>query len=125
MTLQARRGGEWETFAREPTEAFGRHGSRYWGIWSKVKVSPEGNTLLATWSTECENHYAFFIPAAGGKPRLVTGELDWESSPNSFGLGWSGDGRARVGVSGGCGDSAWRPGTYLIDPETRESEFVG
>ena len=88
-------------------------------------MSPDGKTLLATWSTECENHYAFFIPAAGGKPRLVTGKLDWDSSPNSFGIGWAADGRARVGVAGGCGGTDWTPGTYLIDPGTGESELVG
>jgi hypothetical protein len=125
MTLQVRRGDEWETIAREPAAAFKRHRSHYWGIWSKVKVSPDGKTLLATWSTECENHYAFFIPAAGGKPRLVTGKLDWDSSPNSFGIGWAHDGRARVGVGEGCGGADWTPGTYLIDPRTGESELVG
>jgi hypothetical protein len=126
MTLQVRRSGEWEIIAREPAGAFGRHGSHYWGIWSKVKLSPDGKTLLATWSAECDGAYAFFIPAAGGKPRLVTGKFDWSSSPMSNGIGWAPDGRARVEVFGeGCGGSGWTPGTYLIDPATGEHELVG
>jgi hypothetical protein len=125
MMLQARDGGSWRTITTEPPNAFKRHGSRYWGIWRAVWTSPDGRTLLAQWSTECENSYAFFIPAEGGKPRLVTGKLDWNTSPNSIPTGWSADGRARVHVDGGCGDSAWEPGDYLIDPVSGDAEFLG
>jgi hypothetical protein len=127
MTLQVRDGEEWKTLAREPARAFRRHGSgNYWGAWGTVKVSPDGKTLLATWLVECDTAYAFFIPAAGGKPRLVTGELDWDASPMSRGLGWAADGRARVDViTGGCGGGLeWTPGIYLIDPATGNRELV-
>jgi hypothetical protein len=66
------------------------------GHWAWAALSPDGSTLLAQWSAECEVPIAFFIPAGGGEPRVVTGEDDWATSPTSIALGWTTDGRAIV-----------------------------
>jgi hypothetical protein len=85
------------------------------GHWAWAALSPDGSTLLAQWSAECEVPIAFFAPAAGGEPRVVSGEDDWAESPTSIALGWTTDGRAIVlfpDVSP-CG-SVDRAGLYLI-----------
>jgi hypothetical protein len=85
------------------------------GHWEWASVSSDGSTFLAQWSAECEIPIAFFVPAEGGKPRVVTGEDDWATSPSSVALGWTTDGRAIVllPASSPCG-SAGKPGLYLI-----------
>jgi hypothetical protein len=89
------------------------------GYWRTVHVSPDGKTLLATWSGECENQTALFVAASGDPSRVVTGEDDWRKAPESIGLGWTGDGKARVRLpKGACGRTSNRPGVYLIDPGT-------
>jgi hypothetical protein len=85
------------------------------GHWEWAALSPDGSMLLAQWSAECEIPIAFFVPAEGGEPRVVTGEEDWATSPTSVALGWTTDGRAIIlfpeanpcGVVGG-------PGLYLV-----------
>lgn len=84
------------------------------GHWLKVIESPDGETLLAQWSGECEFQSAYFIPADGGKPTPVTGRREWSEA-----LGWTDDGLARVRLSNGaCGTTMHKPGVYLIDPKT-------
>ena len=46
------------------------------GHWSGGYLSPDGRTLLAQWSAECEVPFAFFVSSRGGTPCLVTGEVD-------------------------------------------------
>lgn len=88
------------------------------GFWRYALVSPDGRTLLAQWSRECESPSAFFVPTGGGLPRAVTGERDWAKAPESSAIGWTSEGRARVLLHGpACGLGAQRPGVYLIDPE--------
>ena len=71
-------------------------------------------TLLATWSAECEVPIAFFADARGGNPTPVSGDDDWARSPVSIALGWTTDGRALVFLPEGseCGAAAQRPGIY-------------
>ena len=45
------------------------------GHWESAQLSPDGRTVLAQWSAECEIPIAFLIPVAGGKPRPVAGTL--------------------------------------------------
>jgi hypothetical protein len=86
------------------------------GHWAWAALSPNRKTILAHWSAECEVPFAFLIPASGGKPRVVTGESDWATSPESFALGWTEDGRAIVFIprQPGCGSGVPEPGIYLF-----------
>jgi hypothetical protein len=85
------------------------------GHWEWASLSPDGSTFLAQWSAECEIPIAFLVPAEGGKPRVVTGEGDWATSPSSVALGWTTDGRAIVlfPESNPCG-TVGSPGLYLV-----------
>ncbi len=85
------------------------------GHWAWAALSPDGTTILAQWSAECEVPIAFLVEAAGGKPLSVTGEDDWAKSPESIALGWTVDGRAIVFLPKGpaCGTGAASPGIYL------------
>jgi hypothetical protein len=86
------------------------------GNWDWAAASPDGKTLLAQWSAECEVPLAFFVSASGGKPQPVTGEVAATTvSPDSVALGWTTDGRAIVFLPSqpACGTSGG-PGTYLI-----------
>ena len=95
------------------------------GHWRDAWLSPDGSTILAQWSGECEVPVAFFVGETGDL-RPVTGERDWTRSALSVAHGWSRDGRAHVSLlDGGCGYGHPKPGRYLIDPETHELEYVG
>jgi hypothetical protein len=84
------------------------------GHWAWAAVSPDGKTLLAQWSAECEVPIAFFVDAKGGRPTAVSGEGDWARSPESVALGWTRDGRALVFLPEGpaCGTGSMVPGVY-------------
>jgi hypothetical protein len=85
------------------------------GHWRWAALSPDGSTLLAQWSAECEVPFAFLVPASGGSPRLVTGEADWTDAPESEALGWTTAGEPIVHLPKGfCGKSATAPGTYVF-----------
>jgi hypothetical protein len=85
------------------------------GHWRWAALSPDGTTLLAQWSAECEVPYAFLVPAGGGEPRLVTGERDWTEAPESQALGWTTAGEPIVHLPKGvCGRGASTPGTYVV-----------
>ena len=125
-TLEIRDGDGWRVVAREPRGAF--RGGVEWGAWGAVWPSPDGRTLLAEWAAECDTHYAFFVPAAGGRPRPVTGERNWRTSPPSLARGWASDGRARVWVldGGGCSHRARiQAGRYLVDPRGGVLDYAG
>ena len=77
--------------------------------WGDLSLSPDGRMLLADWLFPCDSAVAVFVPLDGGKPRVVTGQLDWREAPLSSGLGWTRDGKARVRVFG-------KRGVQLIDP---------
>jgi len=86
------------------------------GHWEWASVSPDGLTILAHWSAECEVPYAFLAPISGGRPRLITGERDWATGPTSYPYGWTADGRAIVFIPGQphCGEGVPRAGIYLF-----------
>jgi hypothetical protein len=93
------------------------------GHWIDAYLSPDGETILATWSGECEVPNAFFISVDSGVARAVTGQRHWADEPESFGRGWTRGGLARVYFPhGACGTGARKPGLYLID--SRTSRFV-
>ena len=86
------------------------------GHWVSAQLSPDGRTVLAQWSAECEAPIAFLIPVAGGKPRPVAGPL--RQPPESVGLGWSSDGLAVAFLpSGACGKGYEGPGIYLVSTD--------
>jgi hypothetical protein len=78
------------------------------GGWRSAKLSPDGITVLAQWSGECEVPIAYVIPS-GGKPTRAIPAVE------SLALGWSRDGRAVVLLEeGACAEGDPRPGVYLI-----------
>ena len=85
------------------------------GHWAWAALSPDRQTILAQWSAECEVPIAFLVDADGGMPKVVTGEDDWASSPDSVALGWTTDGRALVFLPKGpaCGSGVPKPGVYV------------
>lgn len=109
------RRGHRVVLARQPLHAYGMKLKA--GSWEAAALSPDGLTVLAQWSAECESPTAFFLSAAGGAPRAVTGEVDVRNAPESVALGWSNNGKAIVDLpEGGCGNGSTPPGVYLIDP---------
>ena len=84
------------------------------GHWAKAYLSPDGKTLLAEWSSECEVPYAFRVPVSGGTLRVITGEDDWAKARPSVADGWTDDGRAIVEVwRNDCGARGARD-MYLV-----------
>lgn len=84
------------------------------GFWTFALPSPDGNTLLAEWSGECENQTAFFVKADGSNPRPVTGQPGLRTAPSSSVIGWAADGAAQVflGPGGPCGSGDALAGVY-------------
>ncbi|MDQ5821739.1 MAG: hypothetical protein M3540_09875 [Actinomycetota bacterium] len=86
------------------------------GHWESAELSPDGRTVLAQWSAECEIPIAFLIPVAGGKPQPIAGSL--REHPESIGLGWSPDGLAVVSLPAlACGRGYDGPGIYLVSTD--------
>lgn len=84
------------------------------GRWTKLLLSPDTKTYLGQWSGECEIQTAYFVPAAGGKPRPLT---DYSrGSAQSVAIGWVGT-KARVRLPQGRPPGR-KPGVYLVDPKT-------
>jgi hypothetical protein len=79
------------------------------GHWAGVRLSPDGGTLLAQWSAECEVPVAFLVSRRTGSVRGLGGSAD-----ESVVVGWAKDGRALVefptGVCGGTYQGG--PGVY-------------
>jgi hypothetical protein len=82
------------------------------GHWAGVSLSPDGRTLLAQWSAECETPQVFLVTRRTGSIRRLGGAAD-----ESIALGWTSDGRALVyfstGVCGGTHHGG--PGIYAVD----------
>jgi hypothetical protein len=99
-------------------------GARPAGWWAYAFLSPSGSRLLLQWSGECEIPVAFLGATSGGSLRTVTGEPGLVNAPESVAFGWSGA-RALVDLpKGACGESASRPGVYLVDPATLKLTYV-
>jgi hypothetical protein len=89
------------------------------GRWQSAQLSPDGKTLLAQWTAECEIPVAFFVPLDTRKPRPVA-PVRYET----VAVAWNADGRAGVFFNGGaCGAGLERPGLYLVSLDG-EREFV-
>lgn len=83
------------------------------GHWRWAAVSPDGATILAEWSAECEVPLAFLVPASGGRPRPA-----FASDAASQAFGWTVDGRAIVSLltRTPCSGRNGKPGLYLVAP---------
>jgi hypothetical protein len=107
-SIQRRVGARWKPFAAPPRV---RHG---W--WRKIVASPDGRTLLAQWSGECEIQSTYLVSTVNGKDRPIF------QGNSSTAAGWSRDGRARVRlpapVYGTDKSIRFQAGTYLVEPET-------
>jgi hypothetical protein len=80
------------------------------GHWRHAVLSPDGNTLLAQWSGECEIPIAYFIPLDTRKLRPI-----FPIPHETTAVAWNDDGRAGVFVNGAaCGGGDVRPGLYLV-----------
>lgn len=104
---------------------FGRTNGAFHGSWVWAAASPDGKTVLAQFSGECEIPMAFFVPASGGVASSVSGPYTRGEPPeNSSALGWTTDGRAIVFIPAapGCG-STHGAGVFLIAP-SGETEKV-
>jgi hypothetical protein len=95
------------------------------GHWAWAALSPNGKTILAQWSAECEVPIAFLVDIRVGNPRPITGEKDWAKAPVSVALGWTTDGRAIAFLPKGpaCGNAANVSGLYLY-PSPGEGELL-
>jgi hypothetical protein len=62
--IEAVRAGSHRVVAGRPPRP--RPLSDHFGFWRDAYLSPDGKTVLATWSVECEIPTAFFAGAAGG-----------------------------------------------------------
>jgi hypothetical protein len=84
-----------------------RHGSWIWAA-----ASPDGHTILAHWSGECETPTAYEISAGGGRPKEA---LPGRPGAETIALGWTTDARAIVFRRGPapCGSDD-TGGVYLI-----------
>jgi hypothetical protein len=79
------------------------------GRWAWAEFSPNGRSILAQWSGECESPSAYLI--VGGRVRPYGGS----DAVESVGLGWLPDGRAVVSFwSGICGAGISAPGVYAV-----------
>jgi hypothetical protein len=83
------------------------------GHWRFAYRAPSG-AVLAQWSGECEVPTAYWIDESSA-PRIITGESDQGSAPESIALGWSDDGRAFAHLGDGlCGNGGDPPGIYAF-----------
>lgn len=86
--------------------------ARALGWWRRVIAAPSGGVLLGQWSGECETQTTYII--RGGKSRPIFTQSE------SYAVGWSEDGRARVRVPIVATDPRGdlRAGIYRVDPQT-------
>ena len=88
------------------------------GGWRSAKVSPNGRTVLAQWSGECEVPATFFIDVATGRVSVTTGESvsRWNLAPATTSAGWLPDGSAVIARGrSACGTSG-AAGVYVVTP---------
>jgi hypothetical protein len=84
------------------------------GHWERAYPSPDGKTLLAQWSAECEIPVAFFARGRDGPVRPVVGR-SLRDAPVSVADGWTQDGRAIVEFpAAACGSGIHKPGIYFV-----------
>lgn len=81
------------------------------GWWRRVIAAPNRHVLLGQWSGECETQTTYIVERGRARPIFAQSE--------SYALGWSADGRARVRVPMEAPDPRGdlRAGIYLVDPQ--------
>lgn len=83
------------------------------GFWAYALPSPDGSSLLARWSGECEVPNTFFVDR--GSAVTVDGQRRMSRAAESIALGWTLDGRAIAMLRGGsCSSGFDRPGVYIF-----------
>jgi hypothetical protein len=93
------------------------------GRWINALPSPDGETLLAQWLSECETPIAYFVPVASRRARPVASPRNG-APVESVVVGWTAGGRARVFFPAGvCGSGDERPGLYVVALDGKR-EFV-
>jgi hypothetical protein len=111
--IYQRQGRRWSRVVGRPP---GEHG---W--WRRVVASPGGRVLLGQWSGECEIQSTYIVSVDGSTMRALF------AGSESYALGWSGDGRARVllpqPVAGQDRRVRFRAGTYRVDPVSLDVEL--
>jgi hypothetical protein len=82
------------------------------GWWRRVFAAPSRTVLLGQWSGECETQTTYIVERGRARPIFAQSE--------SYAVGWSSDGRARVRVPMDAPDPRGdvRAGIYLVDPRT-------
>ncbi|HJW66284.1 MAG TPA: hypothetical protein VJ419_00750 [Gaiellaceae bacterium] len=82
------------------------------GWWRRVIAEPSRTVLLGQWSGECETQTTYIVER--GRARAIF------AGSESYAVGWSTDGRARVRVPMEAPDPRGdvRAGIYLVDPQT-------
>jgi hypothetical protein len=82
------------------------------GHWAGVQLAPDGRTLLAQWSAECETPQAFLVSRRTGSARRLGGAAD-----DSIALGWTNDGQALIYFPTGVCGGTYRDGAgvYAFD----------
>jgi hypothetical protein len=82
------------------------------GWWRRVIAAPSRTLLLGQWSGECETQTTYIVER--GRARSIFAQSE------SYAVGWSSDGRARVRVPMDAPDPRGdvRAGIYLVDPRT-------
>lgn len=91
------------------------------GWWRRVFAAPDGQTLLAQWSGECEQQSTYLVSATDGSLRPVF------AGHASEAIGWTIAGSARVRLA----EQIWRgktlirrPGVYVVDPRTMAARLA-
>ncbi len=96
-------------FPRDPSGRFAGH-------WARTLLSPDGRTILATWSGECESPSAFLVDVETGGTFSPESGTDYPRE--AHGLGWTKAGDAVVYFTTGiCGSAVDVPGIYLLRPD--------
>ena len=82
------------------------------GWWRRVIAAPSRTVLLGQWSGECETQTTYIVERGRARPIFAQSE--------SYAVGWSTEGQARVRVPMEARDSRGdvRAGIYLVDPQT-------
>ena len=95
------------------------------GHWVSAELSPDGRTVLAQFSAECEVQFTFFIDVASRTLTATTGEdvQHWNRAPSSMTAGWRPDGQAVISLGpSACGNSS-ESGVYLATPWKKPKLF--
>jgi hypothetical protein len=87
------------------------------GGWRSAKLSPDGRTVLAQWSGECEVPDTFFVDVATGRPTAVIAE-------SSTSAGWRADGSAVIATGRWECGTPGEPGVYAVAPGGRPRLLV-